>query len=101
MWEEWRRLVSKGGVVNLFGGCSVGTTVSLEAARLHYSGLTLTASFHHTPRTVRRALELIEDGVIGADDFVDGECALSQLPELFRSMARGNRAVKTLVRVRD
>jgi L-iditol 2-dehydrogenase len=100
-WEAAVQLVRKGGLVNLFGGCPAGTTVSLDTARLHYSGLTLTASFHHTPRTVRRALELIEEGVIGADDFVDGECALSQLPELFRSMARGNRAVKTLVRVRD
>jgi L-iditol 2-dehydrogenase len=95
------QLVRKGGLVNLFGGCPAGTTVSLDTARLHYSGLTLTASFHHTPRTVRRALELIEEGVIGADDFVDGECALSQLPEVFRSMARGNRAVKTMVRVHD
>ncbi len=100
-WEAAVQLVRKGGLVNLFGGCPAGTTVSLDTARLHYSGLTLTASFHHTPRTVRRALELIEDGVIGADDFVDGQCALSQLPEVFRSMARGNRAVKTLVRVRD
>ena len=100
-WEAAVQLVRKGGLVNLFGGCPAGTSVSLDTARLHYSGLTLTASFHHTPRTVRRALELIEDGVIGADDFVDGECALSQLPEVFRSMARGNRAVKTLVRVRD
>ena len=59
------------------------------------------ASFHHTPRTIRRALELIEQRVITAGDFVNGECALSGLPELFKSMARGNQAVKTLVRVRD
>ena len=48
-----------------------------------------------------KALELIERGIIRADDFVDGECALSRLPDLFRSMATGNRAVKTLIQVRQ
>ena len=100
-WEAAVRLVRKGGKVNFFGGCHSGAIVRLDAGLVHYSGLTLMASFHHTPRTVRRALEFIEAGVIRAHDFVDGECALTDLPELFKSMAAGNRAVKTLIRVRD
>ena len=100
-WEAAVRLVRKGGTVNFFGGCPAGTAVSLDTGRIHYSNLTLLASFHHTPRTVRRALEYIEAGVIRSDDFVDGECALSELPMLFRSMVAGNRAVKTLVRVHE
>jgi L-iditol 2-dehydrogenase len=98
-WEAAVRLVRKGGTVNFFGGCPAGTTVSFDTARIHYSNLKLVASFHHTPRTIRRALEFIENGVIRAVDFVDGECPLSELPGLFRSMADGNRAVKTLIRV--
>jgi len=100
-WDAAVRLVRKGGTVNFFGGCPSGTTVSLDTGLVHYSNLTLVASFHHTPRTVRRALEYIEAGVVGSDDFVDGECSLSELPMLFRSMAAGNRAVKTLVRVHE
>jgi L-iditol 2-dehydrogenase len=100
-WEAAVRLVRKGGTVNFFGGCPAGTTVSLDTSLIHYSNLTLCASFHHTPRTVRRALEFIEAGVVCSDDFVDGECSLSELPMLFRSMATGNRAVKTLVRVHE
>ncbi|MCX6923959.1 MAG: zinc-binding dehydrogenase [Verrucomicrobia bacterium] len=100
-WEAAVRLVRKGGTVNFFGGCPSGTAVSLDTALIHYSNLTLLASFHHTPRTVRRALEFIEAGVVRSDDFVDGECSLSELPMLFRSMAAGNRAVKTLVRVHE
>ena len=100
-WEAAVRLVRKGGTVNFFGGCPSGTAVSLDTALIHYANLTLLASFHHTPRTVRRALELIETGVVCSDDFVDGECSLSELPMLFRSMASGNRAIKTLVRVHE
>ncbi len=101
VWEAAVKLVRKGGLVNFFGGCPAGTSVSLDTALIHYSNLTLRASFHHTPRTIRRALELIETGVIRASDFVDGECALSQLPELFKSMTAGNRAVKTFIRVNE
>jgi L-iditol 2-dehydrogenase len=101
--ETWQAAVSlarKGGKVNFFGGCPAGTTVSLDTSLLHYSNLTLVASFHHTPSAVREALELIERGVIRAADFVDGECSLHDLPGLFKSMAQGNRAVKTLVRAK-
>jgi L-iditol 2-dehydrogenase len=101
VWEASVQFVRKGGTVNFFGGCPAGTKVSLDTALVHYSNLALLASFHHTPRTIRRALEFIESGVIRAEDFVNGDCALSQLPELLRSMAAGNRAVKTLIRVRD
>ena len=99
-WEAAVKLVRKGGTVNFFGGCPAGTSISLDTGLIHYSNLTLRASFHHTPRTIRRALAFIESGTIRATDFVDGECGLSELPELFRRMTLGNRVVKTLVDVR-
>jgi len=101
VWEAATHLVRKGGTVNFFGGCPSGTTITLDTTLIHYSNLTLLASFHHTPRTIRQALEFIETGVIRAADFVDGECPLTQLPELFKSMAAGNQAVKTLIRVHE
>lgn len=100
-WEAAVQLVRKGGTVNFFGGCPAGTTITLDTTLIHYSNLTLLASFHHTPRTIRRALEYIETGVVSAADFVDGRCTLDQLPQLLKSMTAGNRAVKTLVSVRS
>ena len=101
VWEAAVHLVRKGGAVNFFGGCPSGASITLDTTLIHYSNLTLLASFHHTPRTIRRALEFIEAGVVRAADFVDGECPLTQLPELFKSMAAGNHAVKTLIRVHE
>jgi L-iditol 2-dehydrogenase len=100
-WEAAVQLVRKGGTVNFFGGCPSGSKVSLDTELIHYSNLTLLASFHHTPHTIRPALEFIEAGVIRARDFVDGECPLSQLPELFKTMAAGNHAIKTLIKVQE
>ena len=101
VWEASVHLVRKGGTVNFFGGCPTGTTITLDTGLIHYSNLTLLASFHHTPRSVRRALEAIETGVIRARDFVTGDCPLTELPELLKSMAAGNRAVKTFIRVKE
>jgi len=100
-WETAVRLVRKGGTVNFFGGCPSGTTVSFDTALIHYSNLTLLASFHHTPRAIRRALEFIESEIIRAQDFVDSQCALTELPERFKSMTAGNHAVKTFVQVKS
>ncbi|HMJ89207.1 MAG TPA: zinc-binding dehydrogenase [Candidatus Acidoferrum sp.] len=100
-WEAATQLVRKGGLVNFFGGCPSGTTVSLDTARMHYSSISTVASFHHTPRTIRRALKFIEAGVIRAENFVDGECLLDELPAVLRQMTEGNRAVKTFVRTRQ
>lgn len=99
-WSACVRLVRKGGRVNWFGGCPSNSTVSLDTGLVHYSSLTLLASFHHTPRAIRRALQYIEDGIIRAGDFVNAEVPLSALPDRFEAMARGNTAVKTAVDVR-
>jgi len=100
-WEAAVRLVRKGGTVNFFGGCPAGTNVTFDAGLIHYSNLTLVASFHHTPRAIRKSLELVESGAVDARDFVDGRCSLGDLPQWFRSMAEGNRFVKTLISVRE
>ncbi|MDE3098377.1 MAG: alcohol dehydrogenase catalytic domain-containing protein [Verrucomicrobiota bacterium] len=100
-WEAAVALVRKGGTVNFFGGCPAGTMVALDTQRIHYSNLKLIASFHHTPRSVRRALEFIESGAVRAADFVSGECALSQLPAWFNSAAVANNSIKTLINVRQ
>jgi L-iditol 2-dehydrogenase len=98
VWEAAVQLVRKGGAVNFFGGCPGGTTVRFDTGLLHYSSLKLLASFHHKPATIREALRLIEQKVITARTFVDGSCNLEELPALLKSMAEGNRAVKTLVK---
>jgi len=63
-WERAVRLVRKGGVVNLFGGCPGGSTVTLDTRRLHYDEVKLVSSFHHTPHHFKSALELLSTGKI-------------------------------------
>ena len=79
-------MARKGGLVNLFGGPPSGTSVSLDTNLIHYSDLTLKASFHHTPATARRAFELISSGRFHAQDFLTGTATIEDLPNIFHSM---------------
>ena len=85
-WQWAVQMARKGGLVNFFGGPPAGTSVALDTNLIHYSDLTLKASFHHTPATVRRAFDLLCSGRFLCDDFLTGSATLEELPEVYRSM---------------
>ena len=85
-WQWAVQMARKGGLVNLFGGPPAGTTVSFDTNLLHYSDLTLKASFHHTPATARRAFDLLASGRFRCDDFLTGTAKLEEVPEVFQRM---------------
>lgn len=96
-WQWAMQMVRKGGRVNLFGGCPHGTNVQFDPAQLHYSEITIKATFHHTPRFIREALDTIARGDVRASDFVTGEVPLVELPRIFEEMKRGRSDLKTAV----
>ncbi|MFN3928813.1 MAG: zinc-binding dehydrogenase, partial [Thermoflexus sp.] len=87
-WEAAADLVRPGGRVILFGGCPVGTRASFDTARLHYQELTLRGVFHHHPRFVRAALNLLAAGQIPVEHLITGEYPLVRLLEAFERMER-------------
>ena len=89
--------VRKGGTVNLFAGCAAGTEIALDAPRIHYEEITVTATFHHTPRSVRAALRLVAEGGLDPDLFITGREPLDRLPAVLEEMARGGDSLKTVV----
>jgi len=44
--------------------------VNLDTNRIHYSDITLRATFHHTPAICRKALDLIAGGRFQAGAFI-------------------------------
>jgi len=96
-WEWAIDMVRKGGTVNFFGGCATGTKVALDASRLHYSEITLKATFHHTPETVRKAFALIAEKKIRSTDYITGEAPLSRLQHVLRHMLNRNGDIKTAI----
>ena len=96
-WEWSIDMVRKGGTVNFFGGCASGTTVALDTQRLHYNEITLKATFHHTPETVRKAFALICEKKIKGTDYITGEAPLSRLQQVLRHMLNRTDDIKTAI----
>jgi L-iditol 2-dehydrogenase len=97
LWQLATRLLRRGGVVNFFGGCATGTEVHLDTHLLHYSELTLKASFHHTPALIRKALEVVSRGYVTAKDFVNGVEPLTNLLEVMQHLMSHNGHLKTAI----
>jgi L-iditol 2-dehydrogenase len=85
-WQWAVQMARKGGLINLFGGPPAGTTVSFDTNLLHYSDLTLKASFHHTPATARAAFDLLRSGRFDCDAFLTGSAKLEDVPQVFQAM---------------
>jgi L-iditol 2-dehydrogenase len=96
-WQEAVELVRKGGTVNFFGGCAVGTHVSLDTNRLHYNDITLRATFHHTPAICRQALDLIASGRFQAGAFITGRAHLYELNRVFEKLMNRSHEIKTAI----
>jgi L-iditol 2-dehydrogenase len=97
-WEAAIGMARKAATVNLFGGCPVNTSVSLDTHRIHYDEITLKGTFHHTPQTFRKALELITEGIVPPEAFLRHRAPLSELPEALFAFARGvHPAIKVVI----
>jgi L-iditol 2-dehydrogenase len=89
-------MVRKGGIANLFGGCASGTSITVDASVIHYSEVQLRGVFHTTPKYVRRALELVAEGIITSDELVTAELPLAQLDGILEALV-SHEGVKTAV----
>jgi L-iditol 2-dehydrogenase len=96
-WQEAVELVRKGGTVNFFGGCAVGTHVTLDTNKIHYSDISLRATFHHTPAICRRALDLIASGRFQAGAFITGRAHLYELNRVFEKLMNRSHEIKTAI----
>lgn len=96
VWEQAVDAVARGGTVLFFGGCAPGSAVRVDAQRTHYEELTLTGAFHHTPELIRRAVELLDGGVLIPDGLLTHRMKLPEVPRALELMARGE-ALKVLI----
>jgi L-iditol 2-dehydrogenase len=96
-WQEAVELVRKGGTVNFFGGCAANTHVTLDTNRIHYSDITLRATFHHTPEICRKALDVIAGGRFQAGAFITGRAHLYELNRVFLKLMNRSSEIKTAI----
>src|SRR5262249_24356067 len=91
-WTPWGAAAPWGS----FGGALPGTSIRLDTRRAHYEELALLGAFHHTPGTIRRAVEALESGVLAPDSLITHRMRLDEVGRALELMARGE-ALKVLI----
>lgn len=96
VWGQAMVAAGRGGTVVFFGGCAPGTTVSLDTRQVHYEELTLVGAFHHTPETIRRAVDLLDSGAVNPDGLLTHRMGLDGVRAALELMSSGQ-ALKVLI----
>ncbi|UCE95502.1 MAG: zinc-binding dehydrogenase [Candidatus Bathyarchaeota archaeon] len=96
-WEQAMEMVSKGGTVLEFGGCSPGTRINIDAEPLHYGEVTIMGVFHATPRHFKSALNLIASGVLNVKPLVTKRVKLDGIEEAFETLASSKSDIKIAI----
>jgi len=96
-WQQAMGMVRRGGRLNLFGGCPSGTHIPLDSTLIHYSEITIKATFHHTPRHIREALEAIRLGQVRPRTLITGEESLLSLGNVLERLLNRNGDLKIAI----
>lgn len=97
IWESSVDYVRKGGTVVLFGGCRPGSTVTFNAARLHYDEITVKGTFHFTPGDVKKSVLLLKGKKIKVKKLISGTYALRDIGKAFQKLTKGEGIKYTIV----
>jgi len=96
-WQMAMAMVRRGGTINLFGGCPPGTQVPLDTSLVHYSEITIKASFHHTPRHIRKSLDAIRRGDLRTQELITGQERLTSLRSVLERLLTRNGDLKIAI----
>ena len=89
-WESSVDVVRRGGRVLWFGGLPSGTTVEIDAARVHYGEIDLLNMHGGTVADAREAFELIVSGDVQVAPLLSGELPLEQVELALKKMIAGD-----------
>lgn len=87
----------KGSTVVFFMGSAPGERMEIEPYHLYFNEITLVSSYSCGPYDTREALDLIEQGVIRADDLITDRFSLEQTPLGFAKMAELRDTLKAVI----
>jgi L-iditol 2-dehydrogenase len=97
VWEQTVRTLRPGGTAVLFGGTPSGALFSVDSSAMHYQEYTLKGVFHHTPRYVKTAVDLLATGQLDSSLLITEERPLDRLVDSLEDMAAGRGSKYVLV----
>jgi L-iditol 2-dehydrogenase len=97
VWSQCLELIRPGGLINYFGGCEQDSKIEIPTYDLHYKEITLTGSFHHSPKYIQKALTILQSDLIDVESLISKEMKLEELEEALKLMISGD-AIKIAIK---
>ncbi|MGK2309792.1 zinc-dependent alcohol dehydrogenase [Cutibacterium sp. V947] len=97
VWEQNMACLRPGATAIMFGGTKAGSSLPLDTTAMHYNEYLVKGVFHHTPKYVATALDMLTSGIIDGHDLVTEERPLNALVESLEDMAAGHGAKYALI----
>ncbi|MGO1460216.1 MAG: zinc-dependent alcohol dehydrogenase [Flaviflexus sp.] len=90
VWEQTIHCLRPGGTAVLFGGTPKNAPFSVNSSDMHYKEYTLKGVYHHQPRYVKVAVELLSTGKFDGMSLCTEVRPLEALVESLEDMSQGN-----------
>lgn len=88
-------LARRGGTVELFGVCPIGTMIPLEPNKVYFKELTIVGSYVN-PQTFSRAISALQRGIVRIDEFQINQFPLEEVKEALRYQSEG-KTIKSMI----
>jgi len=95
-WQSAVEMTRRGGRVLWFGGLPEGSTVTLDAGKVHYGEITIHNSHGGTAEDAEKAFELITSRQVNTRALITEEMPLAQVEKAIQKMIAGQ-AVKIAI----
>ena len=89
VWEQTVQTLRPGATAVLFGGTPKNALFSVDSSAMHYEEYTLKGVFHHTPKYVQAAVNLLATGQFDGLSLITEVRDLDQLVPSLEDMAAG------------
>ncbi|MFV0427254.1 MAG: alcohol dehydrogenase catalytic domain-containing protein [Beutenbergiaceae bacterium] len=97
VWEQALAATRPAGLALWFGGTPAGAPVTVDSSRIHYQELTMKGVFHHQPKYVATAVDLLATGRFDGRSLITETRPLEALVTSLEDMAAGRGSKYALV----
>ena len=97
VWEQTWKVLRPGGVAIMFGGTPKNEMMQLNTSVMHYEEIEIKGIFHHAPKYVRMAVDMLDSGIVDGQGLITESRPLEALIDSLEDMAQGKGSKYALV----
>lgn len=95
--QEGLKCVAKGGTLMLFTPSKPGEGLMIDTNYIYFNDITIRTSYSCGPEDTKRALKLIQEGILSAERLVTHKFSIEEVEKAFRITAEAKDSLKCMI----